>query len=516
MRVPEAMRPLIRVWSHRNYAWFMGGMTPSLITLWMQKIGTMWLAWELTHTNTWVGIIAAADYAPMLVMAPFVGAFVDRANPVTVQKITQWLNLALSATMATLVFAGLMNIWLLAALSLLLGCLHPFNAISRHSIVPATVPKAEIPTALACDSALYNAARFVGPALAGLVILFFGVGFTFASNSLGCACYLFGLYAMHLAPPEHKARAHGTGMLSDIKEGMAYVRRHAGIGPLFLLMTIGAVWIRPLQDLLPGFSGDVFNAGPQGLGWLTAGMGVGAMIAATMIAMYGRTSGLTTMVLLAFLANMVATFGFVATSNLWVSIVVGTFWGGTLTLMSTGTQALVQSAVDNHIRARVMSLYTMIYRGAPFLGALIIGVMADYIGLRLAFAIAVTLCVVPWLVTYARNGSMTLALEGRHNDLDQRVVSAARGWAGLQYERIVDLRHGTGVAGLAGRVRDLSGRAKRLASRVREQSVARLRRTTGEQSPPTPPNAAQRAAGASVWLRRVRGGSYKDGGSGGD
>ena len=263
MQFPEAMRPLARVWSHRNYACFMGGMTPALITLWMQRIGMLWLAWELTRSNTWVGVIVAADYLPMLLLAPFVGAFTDRANPVAVQKVAQWLNMTLSAIMAALTFAGLMNIWLLAFLSLVLGCLHPFNAISRHAIVPNTVPKEEIPTALATDSALYNAARFIGPALAGVLIELVGVGYAIAANSVGCAFYLLGLYAMRLEFPERRGHGHG-GMLGEIAEGLAYVRGHAGIGPLFLLMTIGAIWIRPLQDLLPGFADRCSRPGRRG------------------------------------------------------------------------------------------------------------------------------------------------------------------------------------------------------------------------------------------------------------
>ena len=439
MQVPEAMRPLLRVWTHRNYACFMGGMSPALITLWMQRIGMLWLAWELTRSNTWVGIIVALDYLPMLLLAPFVGAFTDRANPVQVQKWAQWLNLALSAVMAGLTFAGLMNIWLLAFLSLVLGCLHPFNAISRHAIVPNTVPKEEIPTALATDSALYNAARFIGPALAGVLIEFFGVGYAIAANSVGCAFYLLGLYAMRLDFPDRKGHGH-PGMLKDIAEGLAFVRGHAGIGPLFLLMTIGAIWIRPLQDLLPGFADQVFQAGPSGLGILTAAMGVGATIAAAFVAMYARTTGLVLFVMLAFLANILATWAFVATSFLWIAVLFAALWGGTLTMMSTGTQALVQSAVDNSIRARVMSLYTMIYRGAPFLGAIVIGWAADRIGLQLAFAIAALLCVLPWLNAIRKRTAMTVALEGRGNDLDERLMAKSKALAGLAHEQLVDLR----------------------------------------------------------------------------
>jgi MFS family permease len=341
--------------------------------------------------------------------------------------------------MAALTFAGLMSIWLLLVLSLVLGCLHPFNAISRHAIVPNTVPKTAIPTALATDSALYNAARFIGPALAGLLIELSHVGYTFAANSVGCMFYLVGLFMMRLELPDRKGHAHAN-MLGDIKEGLAYVRGHPGIGPLFLLMAVGAVWIRPLQDLLPGFADQVFQAGPAGLGLLTAAMGVGATAAAAMVAAYARTTGLTLAVLLAFLVNVLATLLFAATGYLWLAMVFGVAWGATLTMMSTGTQALVQSAVDNSIRARVMSLYTMIYRGAPFVGAMVIGWAADRIGLQLAFFFAALLCILPWMNAFARRGTMTLALEGRGNDYDQRLMAASKAWAGMGRERLVDLR----------------------------------------------------------------------------
>lgn len=466
MRVPEALQPMLRVWSHRNYACFMGGMTPALITLWMQRIGTLWLAWELTKSNTWVGLIVAVDYAPMILLAPFVGAFTERSNPITVQKFAQAASLVIAAVLAALTFAGLMNIWILLFLSLVLGCVHPFNAIARHTIIPNTVPKEVIPTALATDSAIYNAARFVGPALAGYVIAISGVGYTFAINAFGILFYIAGMYAMRL---DFTGRAaHGSsGMLADIAEGLAYVRKHPGIGPVFLLMAIGAVWVRPLQDLLPGFADTVFASGPQGLGWLTAGMGVGATISAAFIAAYARTSGLTLAMLLAFLVNIVATILFSLTNWLWLGVLFGTLWGATLTMMSTSTQALVQTAVDNTIRARVMSLYTMIYRGAPFLGAVIIGWAADHVGLQLAFMVAALLCVIPWINAFARREAITLALEGRSNDLDQRLMAASRAVAGLGYERYVDLRDK--AAPLAGKARE---KAKAIAEKARARRMA--------------------------------------------
>ena len=466
MTIPDAIRPMMEVWTHRNYALFMGGMSPALVTLWMQRIGTLWLAWDLTKSNTWVGLVVAVDYAPMIVLAPFVGAFTEKSNPVEVQKIAQYLSLIIAAAMAALVFTGLMNIWLLLLLSLALGCVHPFNAISRHTIVPTTVPRAVLPSALATDSALYNAARFIGPALAGYVISQSGVGYTFVANAVGILFYLAGLFAVRIDFTDRTSHGHG-GLLGDIVEGLTYVRSHPGIGPLFMLMTIGAIWVRPLQDLLPGFADKVFAAGPQGLGWLTAGMGVGAMLAAGAIAMYGRTHGLTLAVLLAFLVNLIATVAFCSTGWLWLAVLCGALWGGTLTMMSTGTQALVQSSVDNALRARVMSLYTMIYRGVPALGAVVIGWLADRIGLQLAFIIATLLCVIPWITAFAKRASITLALEGHGNNLDERLLAASRAMAGVAYEQMVDLKsRATPLAGM------LKHQTKTLAAKARVSKIS--------------------------------------------
>ncbi len=462
MRIPDAMQPMLEVWRHRNYACFMGGMTPALITLWIQRVGVLWLAWEMTKSNAWVGLVVAVDYAPMIVLAPFVGAFTEKSNPITVQKAAQFASLAIAVTMGLLTYAGWMNIWLLVILSAVLGCTHPFNAISRHTIVPATVPRDIIPSALATDSALYNAARFIGPAIAGYMIDRAGASFTFLANVMGILLYLVGLYTVRIDFADRTRHGHGN-ILADIAEGIAYVRRHPGIGPLFFLMTIGAVWIRPLQDLLPGFADKIFAAGPTGLGWLTAGMGVGATIAAGLIAMHGRTHGLTLAVLLAFGANILATILFSATNWLWLAVIVAAAWGGTLTMMSTCTQALVQSSVDNQLRARVMSLYTMIYRGVPAIGAILIGWVADRIGLQIAFIAAALLCVTAWLSALRRRASITQALEGRENDLDERLLAASKAWAGVGYEHYIDMKDK--ALPLAGKVAE---QANAVATRARE------------------------------------------------
>lgn len=197
-------------------------------------------------------------------------------------------------------------------------------------------------------------------------------------------------------------------------ETISYVRAHAGIGPLFVILAVASTFIRPLQDMLPGFAGGVFGTGASGLAWLTASMGVGATISAAWIAIYGRLSGLTMAVLLGCLGQALTTLGFVATDNFWVAVVFALFWGTCLNVMGTCTQALVQTAVDDNIRGRVMGLYTLIYRGTPAIGALLVGTLAEGLGLRLTFAIAALFCLAAWAAALPRRETMTASLEVDH------------------------------------------------------------------------------------------------------
>ena len=164
MPLPPGISPIVRVFSFRNYAFYMGGMTPTLVTLWMQRLGVGWLAWELTHSPTWLGAISAAVLAPMLVLGPVAGAVVDRRVPLTLQKIAQALAVLHALALAVLTFAGLMNIWLLFGLALFLGITQTFASTARHAIVPSTVPREFFATAVALDSALFNAASPARPA----------------------------------------------------------------------------------------------------------------------------------------------------------------------------------------------------------------------------------------------------------------------------------------------------------------------------------------------------------------
>jgi MFS family permease len=410
MTTPASLERIFRVFTYRQYALFMYGMTPNLITLWMQRLGVGWLAWELTHSPTWLGVIAAADLAPMIFLAPIAGAYTDRSNPITQQIVTQWFNAVQAGTLAILTALGWMTIEILFVLALLYGLVHPFTSTARHAIVPRTVPHAEFATAIAVDSASFNASRFIGPACAGILIPFGGVESTFAFNALTCLWFVAALHMMSLDFSDRKPHA-GRRILGDVAESLRYVRGHAGIGPLFVILGAASVFLRPVQDMLPGFAGAVFEAGATGLAWLTSSMGVGATLGAVWIAGRGRVGGLTTVAIAGCTGLCLATFGFVATANLGVAVAFGVLSGFTLNIMSTGTQALTQSALTDDLRGRVMGLYTVIYRGLPAVGALGVGAVAETFGLRAAFAAAAALTLIACIWVAPRRRAMTRALE---------------------------------------------------------------------------------------------------------
>ncbi len=403
--------PIIRVWRHRDYALFMSGIGPHYVTGWMQRFTVGYLAWELSHSPAWLGAVAAADLAPMILIAPFAGAIVDRWDPIKQIKLALTAVQIHAIVLAALALSGLMTIELLFAITLVNGILMPIYNAARTTIVPACVPRSDFPSAISLDSSFFHGSRFVGPLLAALMIREWSVGAALVAHAVGVAFFIFQVWRMRVTPP---VRAQPqSNLLQDVTASLGYIRRHRGIFPLFMLMTIASIAARPLQDFLPGFNGAVYMGGADGLAWLTAGMGIGAMIGATWIAMRGHTRNMVYIVVLSTMGLALSMLGFVSTRSLLMASVFGGFSGFTLTVMATGISALVQLAVADHVRGRVMSLFAMIYRGVPAIGALAIGFAAEVVGLRTAFAIAGIVCIAAWIALARMHENVEGAMQDR-------------------------------------------------------------------------------------------------------
>ncbi len=407
-----------------NFAYYLLGGAPSLAGIWVHRVAVAWLTWELTHSGTWLGLIAFADLFPTVLVTPLAGAVADRVDRRWLAIGSQIFSMLQALALAFLTMSGRIEIWSLFVLTLFLGVVQAVNTAARLSMVPNLMEREHLPTALALDSASFNLSRFFGPALAGGIILMWGVGPAFLFNAVTYVIYLWALFKLRMIRDEGGEHKRG-GLLSQSLDGIRYVAAHAGLGPLLVLLIIIALGVKPFLELLPGFADDVFHRGVQGLAHLTAVSGIGAFIAAIWIAGRGTTAGLTRVVLGGVLLGALSIIVFTATDIYAVGLTGAFLAGVAVVLCGTGTQIMMQHTVAGEMRGRVMSLYGVIYRGGPALGALAMGTASEVIGLQWAVAAGGILVVVAWVWMLRYRHTMIAALEPQPGAVDQSSSSSA-------------------------------------------------------------------------------------------
>lgn len=399
-----------RAFSNPNYRVYQTGNGFSLIGTWVQRLAVGWLAWELTHSGAWLGAIAAAELAPSILMGPVGGAVADRISRVGLLRTTQSLLCLTAVAMAVCTLAGVMTPWLLLALNVLAGAVVSFGQPARLSMVRSLVRPGDLPAAVATNSILWNTARFIGPAVAGVLISQVGVGWAFAFNAVTYLAFLLALQRLNLPRPVSAARKR-TSILEDMREGVAYAARHPGVGPILLLLIVNAVTVRPYVELLPGFSDVVFGRGVDGLAMLTAAVGVGAIVAGFWVS--GRTGfeGLTRLAIDAVLVLALSAMLFAATHSFWVGMLGAMLSGGAMVVSGVAMQSLIQNATETGVLSRVLSLYGLSFRAGPASGALLMGVASEFVGLQAPVVAGAILCVVGWFWARTRMGRIAAAVE---------------------------------------------------------------------------------------------------------
>ena len=378
----------------RNYRIFAIGDILSLLGNWIQRVATGWLAWELTHSAAWLGIVAFAELAPALFMAPIGGAIADRGDPRKISLITQSIRMFQALALCLLSVTGLINIWLLVLLSVARGILASLNQPARQSLIPRLVPREELPSAIAINALTYNAGRFIGPPIAGFAIAISGPGLAFGINTVSFIAFIYALWLIDVPPLDRPHKRKGKhAIIGDIIEGFHFAWTNRGIRLLLLSLCVVSVLVRPITDMLPGFAAQIFNQGAMGLAWMTSSLGVGAMIGGYAVIRRQTGEHLSGMLVTNLAILAVATILFSITSNFWWGLTLLAVLGYSFTVNGICTQSLLQAAVDDNIRGRVLSLYGVILRGIPALGALIIGVLAEIFGLGAPFIGAGTLLI---------------------------------------------------------------------------------------------------------------------------
>jgi MFS family permease len=379
----------LRAFRHRNYQLFFGGQLISLVGTWMQQVAQAWLVLELTNDALWLGVVAAAQFVPVMVLGLFGGVLADALPKRQTIFVTQAVMMTLAAILAALTLTGVVEVWMIVVLALLLGCANAIDMPVRQSFVVEIVGRADIGNAVALNSAMFNGARVIGPAVAGLTIGAFGSGVAFAINAVSFAAVLVALAAMDpsaLRTPELPPRPRTPGqVVEQLREGIGYVRHTPPVLLAILVIGLVSVFGMNFSVVIPALAKDVLGLEAEGYGFLMTASGIGSLLAAGWLAVSGglpRSSRLVGGALALGLAEILLGLTNLFPVSVLLMIVVG--FGG-ITMAATAN-TMIQLNVPDALRGRAMSVYTTVFAGSTPIGGLLFGWLASVAGV--AFAVA--------------------------------------------------------------------------------------------------------------------------------
>ncbi|MGA2264528.1 MAG: MFS transporter [Acidobacteriota bacterium] len=376
---------MFRALRHRNFQLFFGGQLISLIGTWMQTLAQSWLVYRLTHSVALLGEVGFASQIPILFLSPVAGIFADRHSRHRIVIGTQTLMMIQALIMAALTLTQTIKVWEIFVLAVFLGLCNAFDMPTRQSFIVEMVGSEDLMNAIALNSSMFNAARSIGPAIAGILVAALGEGMCFLLNGLSFIAVLAGLLLMKIGPRSHQ-RAHAP-KLEQLREGFHYVRDNIAIRTLLVLLSVVSLLAMSYTVLMPIFADKVLHSGPSGLGGLLTSVGVGALIGALFLARRQRVQGLDLVVGWACAGFGACLILFSLSRSFGLSLFLLVPSGFFLMTQLASTNTLIQSIVSDTMRGRVMGIYSMMFLGlAPF-GSLIAGFIAQHFGAPLAVLI---------------------------------------------------------------------------------------------------------------------------------
>ena len=371
--------------AHRNFRLFFIGQGISLIGTWMQNVGEGWLILTLTNSPFYVGLTSALSSLGVLLFSLYAGVIADRTDKRRFIVFMQVAFMLEAFAVAILVWTGVIQVWHVLTLATLLGIASAFDIPMRQSFVYDMVGKEDLMNAIALNSSLFNGARVIGPAIAGLLIGAVGIAACYFLNGLSFIAVIAGLLMMKLPRPQ---RVESTvSVWAGFREVLVYLRNDARLRVLMILTAILSIFGFPYLTMMPVFARDVLHQGAGGYGALTSSVGIGAVLGALGVALHSsRIRARGRLMLMGGTAFGILLILFAGSRSLGLSMVLLGLAGCAMIVNNSITNTLLQMAAPDHLRGRIMGFYSFVFVGmAPF-GAFLFGIVAEHTGVSTTIA----------------------------------------------------------------------------------------------------------------------------------
>lgn len=388
----------MRALTHRNFQLFFSGQLISLIGTWMQTVAQSWLVYRITKSSLLLGSVGFASQIPVFLVAPIGGMVADRVNRHRVVIATQTASMILAFILAALTLLNIVTVPEIFVLAALLGVVNAFDIPGRQSFLVDMVGRDDLMNAIALNSSMFNGARVIGPAIAGILVAKIGEGWCFFANGVSYIAVIIGLLLMKI---ECAKRSKSDSPLADIMEGFRWASQTGPIRMLLLLLGLVSLVGMPYTVLMPVFADRILHGGASGvaaflnakdpgavrLGVLMGATGVGALLGALTLALRSGVKGLGRLIVITCAGFGLSLIVFAASKDFWLSATLLVPVGFCIMLQMACSNTLIQTMVPDVLRGRVMSVYSMMFMGmAPF-GALLGGALADRLGAPVTVAI---------------------------------------------------------------------------------------------------------------------------------
>lgn len=368
----------------RNYRIYFFGQAFSLIGTWLQIVAQGWLVLQLTSSPFLIGLVAALATTPSLLFSLFGGVVVDRFPKKKIMYFTQSANMVLALLLGVLTNMNLATVPVIGTIAFLMGTVNALDAPARQALVPELVGKERLASAIALNSGIFNAARVIGPGLAGILIAWAGIGGAFIANGLSYIAVLIALYFVNITDLPDAGRLHP---LLAIKEGIAYSSSHPVIRVLLLFVGVVSIFGWSYTTIMPVIARETFGLDAQGLGYLYAATGLGALLATYLVGRFGTRISPLLFIIGGNTLFATSLFLFSLTTHFTLALVLLFLMGFGLLSQSSMMNTMVQGMVKPEFRGRVMSIYILMFLGMAPLGNFEIGYLTEQIGIAPSFAI---------------------------------------------------------------------------------------------------------------------------------